>query len=100
MATMSLFLGMTSMGRGSPVAALVSVYAFAIYLIHNAILYVMRDDLYHEPTSGYFLLFSAVSFAAALGIALAVSRSRTLARVLFLIRGMERKEGYGCEKQG
>jgi hypothetical protein len=68
-------------------------YAFAIYLIHNVILYVMRDNLYHEPTFGYFLLLSAVSFAAALGIALAVSRSRTLARVLFLIRRKERQEG-------
>ena len=76
MATMSMFLGMTFMKRGSAVAVLISVYAFAIYLIHNVILYAMRDNLYHEPTFGYFLLFFAVSFVSALGIALVVSRSR------------------------
>ena len=84
--SMLLFQCFTIFSKTNIVATIISIYSFAIYLIHNIILYTLKDNMFHEVTLYYFFIFLIVSLLLSLIIAIILSNSKTLSKLLFLIK--------------
>ena len=80
-----LFPCFTIFSKKSIVMFILSMYAFSIYLIHNVILRILTEMTQYEENISYCFLFFISSFILSIIIAMILSKSKKISKILFLI---------------